>query len=155
MSDQLLNSNLTESLFRPAHLVALDLAALNIQRGRDHALPGYNDWRRFCQLPVAETFDDLQFDIRDKAVRDKLQQLYGHPSNELNLVKFEILVKLIFKTMLSYQGNVDIWVGGMAEDLIEGAKVGPTFRCLLAEQFRRLRDGDRFVTLLMYQLAIE
>lgn len=81
VSDQLLNSNLTEALFRPAHLVAQDLASLNIQRGRDHALPGYNDWRRFCQLPVAETFDDLQFDIRDKAVRDKLQQLYGHPSN--------------------------------------------------------------------------
>ncbi len=81
LSDQLLNSNLTETLFRPAHLVALDLAALNIQRGRDHALPGYNDWRRYCQLPVAETFDDLKEDIRSQSLRDKLEQLYGHPSN--------------------------------------------------------------------------
>lgn len=37
-----------------------------------------------------------------------------------------------------------MWVGAIAEDLIEGSKVGPTFRCLLVEQFQRLRDGDRF-----------
>ena len=81
LSDQLLNSNLTESLFRPAHLVALDLAALNIQRGRDHALPSYNEWRRHCSLPVATTFDDLKTDIHSQSLREKLQQLYGHPSN--------------------------------------------------------------------------
>jgi Animal haem peroxidase len=32
----------------------------------------------------------------------------------------------------------------MAEDPVDEAKVGPTFRCLLVDQFRRLRDGDRF-----------
>lgn len=49
-SSQGLNSNLTEALFNQANEVALDLGALNIQRGRDHGLPGYNQWRQYCGL---------------------------------------------------------------------------------------------------------
>lgn len=30
------------------------------------------------------------------------------------------------------------------EDQIDDGKIGPLFQCLLIEQFRRLRDGDRF-----------
>ncbi|GFS41621.1 peroxidasin [Nephila pilipes] len=118
--DQLLNSDLTEHLFTPAHLVAQDLAALNVQRGRDHALPSYNEWRAYCNLSAAETFNDLKGEIKDATLLSKLERLYGHPD------------------------NIDLWVGGISEEPIGGAKVGPTFLCLLIDQFRRVRDGDRF-----------
>ncbi|XP_061393833.1 peroxidasin [Musca vetustissima] len=117
---QNLNSELTEKLFQTAHAVALDLAAMNIQRGRDHGIPGYNVYRKLCNLTEAKTFDDLAKEITDKEVRDKLKELYGHPD------------------------NIDVFVGGILEDQIEDGKVGPLFQCILVEQFRRLRDGDRF-----------
>ncbi|XP_076650032.1 peroxidasin [Halictus rubicundus] len=120
LPEENLNSELTEQLFRTAHAVALDLAAMNIQRGRDHALPGYLEWRRFCNLSYVETFEDLAGEIRSGKVRQKLRELYGHP------------------------GNIDVWVGGVLEDQLPNAKVGPLFQCLLLEQFKRTRNGDRF-----------
>lgn len=118
--DQNVNTELTEQLFRTAHAVALDLAAMNIQRGRDHAIPPYVDWRRYCNMSAVYSFDDLAGEISSPSVRAKLKELYGHP------------------------GNVDVWVGGILEDQLPNAKVGPLFKCLLSEQFKRMRDGDRF-----------
>ena len=88
--------------------------------GRDHGLPDYNQWRKYCNLSFAQTFDDLKSEIKSNRIRNKLKKLYGNPN------------------------NIDIWVGGVVENVLPGAKVGPTFRCLLIDQFRRLRDGDRF-----------
>lgn len=117
--NQNLNSDLTEKLFTTAHAVSLDLAAINMQRGRDHAIRSYMQYRKFCNLPTSESFDGL-VDITNQNVRDKLKESYGHPD------------------------NIDIWTGGILEDQLPGAKVGPLFRCLLIEQMRKLRDGDRF-----------
>ncbi|XP_055720413.1 peroxidasin isoform X2 [Salvelinus fontinalis] len=120
VSTQLLNTELTERLFSMAHSVALDLAAMNIQRGRDHGIPPYNDYRTFCNLTSAQSFDDLKNEIKNPHVREKLQRLYGTPL------------------------NIDLFPALMAEDLVPGSRLGPTLMCLLAAQFKRLRDGDRF-----------
>uniref|UniRef100_A0A667I439 Peroxidasin like n=1 Tax=Lynx canadensis TaxID=61383 RepID=A0A667I439_LYNCA len=117
---QLLSPERTEKLFSSARSVAWDLAATDIQRGRDHGIPPYADFRVFCNLSSPERFEDLRNEIRDAGIRQKLKKLYGSP------------------------GNIDLWPALMVEDLIPGTRVGPTLMCLFVTQFQRLRDGDRF-----------
>lgn len=78
--EQNLNSDLTEKLFTTFHAVSLDLAAINIQRGRDHAIKSYMAYRKFCNLPTSDTFEGLN-DISNQHVKEKLKKLYGHPDN--------------------------------------------------------------------------
>ncbi|KAL1476684.1 hypothetical protein MTO96_036329, partial [Rhipicephalus appendiculatus] len=118
-ADQLLNSELTDHLFEPALVVAQDLASFNIQRGRDHGMPGYNKWRQFCNLSRAESFEDLRREIPSADLRRKLERLYKTPD------------------------NIDVWVGAIGEEPLPGSKVGPTLTCLLSLQFAKLRDADR------------
>ena len=37
----------------------LDLIAINIQRGRDHGIPGYNEMREICGIGKATKFSDF------------------------------------------------------------------------------------------------
>lgn len=104
-------------LFGPPGSGGFDLASLNIQRGRDHGLPSFNDTRRDLGLAPAVTFADIS---SDAAVANRLAKAYGDIE------------------------SVDLWMGGLAEDDVPGALVGETFHAILAEQFAALRDGDRF-----------
>ena len=72
-----MNSELTENLFEAAHAVALDLAALNVQRGRDHGLPPYLEWRQWCGLDQdkVETWQQMANIIKDEQVRLGLRHL--------------------------------------------------------------------------------
>ncbi len=40
-------------------IVALDLATYNIQRGRDHGIPGYIYYKSACGFKLASSFADL------------------------------------------------------------------------------------------------
>ncbi|XP_069350573.1 thyroid peroxidase isoform X3 [Eulemur rufifrons] len=117
---QLMNQELTERLFVLPNSSTLDLASINLQRGRDHGLPGYNAWRQFCGLPRLETRAHLHAAVADGSVADKIMALYKHPD------------------------NVDVWLGGLAENFLPGARTGPLFACVIGKQMKALRDGDRF-----------
>lgn len=56
--------------------LGLDAISLDIERGRDHGLPGYNYYRRYCGLPVAKTFDDFRDYIPMEVRRNKSLLLY-------------------------------------------------------------------------------
>ncbi|XP_021347800.1 myeloperoxidase-like [Mizuhopecten yessoensis] len=105
-------------LFKNNHPFGFDLGALNIQRGRDHGLPGYVQYLEFCGHPKPTSFSDLPF----------------HNSS----------FQTILSTAYSHVEDIDLFVGGASEDNLLDGEVGPTFACLLAEQFHRLRYGDRF-----------
>ncbi len=94
-----------------------DLAALNIQRGRDHGLPDYNTIRVSMGLARKAGFADITSDVE---LQQKLATAYG----DVDLI--------------------DPWVGGLAEDHVEGAMVGELILAIMVDQFTRLRDGDRF-----------
>ena len=104
-------------LFGPPGAGGLDLAALNIQRGRDHGLGSYNDTREALGLDRAESFADIS---SDPDVQAALEEAYGD-------------VEL-----------VDLWIGLLAEDHVANSSVGETMQLILTDQFTRLRDGDRF-----------
>ncbi len=94
----------------------LDLAALNIQRGRDHGLPSYNAIRAAYGLSPAQSWADIS---SDPDVQARLSLTYATVD------------------------DVDVWVGALAEDHVSGM-VGELVFWALTDQFEALRDGDRF-----------
>ncbi len=102
----------------PGQGVPLDLAALDIQRGRDHGLlNSYNQTRIAYSLPPLNSFADL---TSDPILQAQLQSVYG------------------------FVDNVDMWVGIISEDHMPGTSMGELGTSILSSQFRRLRDADRF-----------
>ena len=49
-------------MFEDGHL-GIDLVALNLQRGRDHGLPGYIKYREICNVGPTKSFYDLENNI--------------------------------------------------------------------------------------------
>jgi peroxidase len=114
--DLLMVDDLRSFLFGPPGAGGLDLAAINIQRGRDVGLPDYRNLAMNRNIPVS-SFSGI---TADPSTAAGLATIYN---NDIN--------------------NVDAWVGMLAEDHVVGASVGKLLRAEIASQFQRLRDGDR------------
>lgn len=95
----------------------LDLAAININRGRERGLPDYNTVRENFGLPRVNTFLDI---TKNQDEATMLQAVYGSVD------------------------NIDPWVGLLAEYHMPNALFGETIMMIMMRQFQILRDGDRF-----------
>ena len=115
--DEKIVDDLRNFLFGAPGDGGLDLASLNIQRGRDHGLPDYNSVRVAMGLPAVTSFDQISSDP------DTVNALSS-----------------TFATV----DDIDLWVGGLSEDPIGSSQLGPLFQRIIVRQFTDLRNGDRF-----------
>lgn len=92
-----------------------DLAAIDILRERDLGIATLNQTREALGLTPYTSFDQI---TSDSTLANQLQQVYGSVD------------------------QVDLFVGGLAEDPVAGSMVGPTFQAVISGQFANLRDGD-------------
>ena len=85
---------------------------------------GYNTYRGLCasgNYKRASTFEDLTSGgfLNFNDVR-RLKEVYDHVD------------------------DIDLWVGGIMETPHQDSLVGPAFKCIIGDQFIRLKEGDRF-----------
>jgi len=115
--DEWLIDDVRNFLFGAPGAGGLDLASLNLQRGRDHGLPTFAAMRSALRLRPVTRFQDVN---PDRTVVRELDNAYDSPA------------------------DIDLWIGGLAEADRPGSMVGEVFHRILVDQFTRLRDGDRF-----------
>lgn len=98
-------------------VAGIDLIALNLQRGRDHALPSYNTVRKIFGLSIQRRFSDVSSSLN---LQSRLKNTYGKVD------------------------NMDLWIALLAEDHVPGASMGETMLRIWEAEFKRLAEGDRF-----------
>ena len=120
--NSIINDELRNFLFlSEAHPFGSDLASRNIQRGRDHELASYDGFRKALGLsPLPGSF-------------------FSHPPAELKREQWTKLSRIYHSP-----SDIELFPAGMCEENVEGGLVGQTFGRIIAEQFRRLRFGDRY-----------
>ena len=94
-----------------------DLIARDVERARDDGIGSYNQVREAYGLAPVTSFAQITSNV---TVQQELQKAYGNVN------------------------NIDPFEGGMAEDHVAGSDLGPLFTRIIADQFNRLRAGDRF-----------
>lgn len=116
---QLIHHRLFENRNSQGDVTRNDIVSINICRGREHGLQGYNAYREVCGLPRATQFADFADTMSVESVQ-KLQSIYKHPD------------------------DVDLFIGVNHEKHVPNGLVGPVQACIIGFQFHNLKYGDRF-----------
>jgi hypothetical protein len=109
--------DLRNFLFGAPGAGGMDLAAVNIARGRERGLPDYNTVRSDFGLAPVTGFSQLS---ADPLMNQTFEFIYG----DVN--------------------KIDPWVGMLAEKHMPDALYGETAMTIIGQQFLALRDGDRY-----------
>jgi hypothetical protein len=148
----------------------VDLGALDIERGREHGMPGYNDLRRAYGLEPKRSFRDITGESTEFFPRDA-ELTRGAEVNDPHSLDFTALFDVDGKpvalgspeaenkatrgvrrtttaarlrAVYGSVDKVDAFVGMIAERHSRGSELGELQRAIWAKQFAALRDGDRF-----------
>ena len=104
-------------LFGPPGAGGLDLASVNINRGRERGLPDYNSIREDFGLTKVNSFSEIN---SNPSVANTLENLYGSVD------------------------DIDAWVGMLSEERMGNSLFGELVLAIMTQQFRDIRDGDRY-----------
>ncbi|XP_060527405.1 peroxidase-like isoform X2 [Cylas formicarius] len=96
-----------------------DVLSFDVERGRDHGLPGYAAYRRLCGLRKVRRFADFADSVPQDHI-ELLSRIYASPH------------------------DVDLLIGGLLETPEPSSLLGPTFACILSDQLARTRRADRY-----------
>jgi hypothetical protein len=150
----------------------VDLAAIDIDRGRDHGMPSYNDLRRAYGLPAKANFaavvgsspgsENFPRDPKLTPGNENNQPAaldftalfdvngnpiaLGSPDAQTKAVNVKRRTPLAARLRATY-GNVDrldAFTGMVAEPHVSGSEFGELQLAIWTKQFLALRDGDRF-----------
>lgn len=148
--------------------VVEDLGAIDIQRGRDNGMPGYNEMREAVGLPAQHSFREVTGESSEEFPSDdplipptdqidnphileftSLENYYGEPipqGSEERAVYGARATTLAARLKAIYGSveNMDAIVGMMSEPHLAGSDLGELQEALWRRQFEALRDGDRF-----------
>ncbi|XP_050098780.1 uncharacterized protein LOC126579333 [Anopheles aquasalis] len=99
-----------------------DLLAIDLQKMRDFGFAPYNLYRARCGLSIFTSWE--AYNATMKAPCEKTIQK----------------IQAIYPTV----NDMELFVGAAFETPLPGAVFGPTFSCIMTQQFLRARTGDRY-----------
>lgn len=147
----------------------LDLAAINIARGRDMGIPTLNDFRAAIGLARYVSWSDFGLNMIHPESLVNFIAAYSFDGDVAKATEImaladgtstvNILSGLTVSQAIAFMHNdvtggaiagadgfnhIDSWMGGLAEAHVPGGLLGETFDAVFVAQMQALMDGDRF-----------